>query len=71
MWDAREAAEWGMASRAFGEGEGVVVREVGALAVEIAGKSQIAMQAQEEVVNVGTSSSLFFPVWSWFYTALI
>ncbi len=29
--------------------------------MEIAGKSQIAVQAQEEVVNVGSSSSLFFP----------
>lgn len=67
MWGAREAAEWGMASRVVNEGEGVVVREAIALAVEIAGKSQIAVQAQKEAVNAGTSfcgSSLR----DWFYT---
>jgi enoyl-CoA hydratase len=55
MWSAQDAAEWGMASRVVGEGEGVVVREAIALAVEIAGKSQIAVQAQKEAVNAGTS----------------
>jgi len=70
MWDAREAAEWGMASRVVGEGEGVVIREAVALAVEIAGKSQIAVQAQKEAVNAGTSSSLFLPFLP-FYSALI
>jgi enoyl-CoA hydratase len=44
-----------MASRVAGEREGVVVREAIALAVEIAGKSQIAVQAQKEAVNAGTS----------------
>src|SRR6266403_316555 len=69
-WDAREDAEWGMASRVVGEGEGVVIREAVALAVEIAGKSQIAVQAQKEAVNAGTSSSLFLPFLP-FYSALI
>jgi enoyl-CoA hydratase len=55
MWNAQEAAEWGMASRVVAEGEGVVVREAIALAGEIAGKSQIAVQAQKEAVNAGTS----------------
>src|SRR5258708_4149346 len=70
MWGAREAAEWGMASRVVGEGEGVVVREAVALAVEIARKSQIAVQAQKEAVNAGTYlySLLVFFVPSWFYT---
>ncbi len=71
MWDVREAAEWDMASRVVGEGEGVVVRETVALAVEIAGKSQIAVQAPQEAVGVGTSSGLFLPFWPWFYSALI
>jgi hypothetical protein len=48
-----------MASRVVGGGEGegdgtAVVREVVALAGEIAGKSQIAVQAQKEAVNAGT-----------------
>ena len=43
-----------MASRVYGQGEGVVVREVIALALEIAGKSQIAVQGQEEAVNAST-----------------
>jgi enoyl-CoA hydratase len=63
MWSAQEAAAWGMASRVVGgcegegEGEGdgaAVVREAVALAGEIAGKSQIAVQAQKEAVNAGT-----------------
>ncbi len=57
MWSAQEAAAWGMASRVVGEGEGdgaAIVREVVALAGEIAGKSQIAVQAQKEAVNAGT-----------------
>jgi enoyl-CoA hydratase len=64
MWGAREAAEWGMASRVVGEGPGVVVREAVALAGEIAGKSQIAVQAQKEAVNAG--ASLFVCLSSWF-----
>ena len=65
MWSAQEAAAWGMASRvveaAEGEGEGegegsapAVVREAVELAGEIAGKSQIVVQAQKEAVNAGT-----------------
>ena len=63
MWSAQEAAAWGMASRVVGGGEGegegegdaaAVVREAVALAGEIAGKSQIAVQAQKEAVNAGT-----------------
>jgi len=60
MWSAQEAAAWGMASRVVGGGEGegeedgaAVVREAVALAGEIAGKSQIAVQAQKEAVNAG------------------
>ena len=60
MWSAQEAAEWGMANRVVGEGEGVVVREAVALAVEIAGKSQIAVQAQKEAVNAGMLLCFFF-----------
>jgi len=58
MWGAQEAAEWGMASRVVGEGEGVVVREAIALAAEIAGKSQIAVQAQKEAVNTAYEQGL-------------
>ncbi|KAI0279500.1 enoyl-CoA hydratase [Russula aff. rugulosa BPL654] len=58
MWNAQEAAEWGMASRVVAEGEGVVVREAIALAGEIAGKSQIAVQAQKEAVNAAYEQSL-------------
>jgi len=58
MWSAQEAAEWGMASRVVGEGEGVVVREAIALALEIAGKSQIAVQAQKEAVNAAYEQNL-------------
>ena len=59
MWSAQEAAAWGMASRVVGGGEGegdgaAVVREAAALAGEIAGKSQIVVQAQKEAVNAGT-----------------
>ena len=61
MWSAQEAAAWGMASRVVGGGDGegegdaaAVVREAVALAGEIAGKSQIAVQAQKEAVNAGT-----------------
>ena len=55
LWSGKEAVEWGMASSIVGEGEGVVVREAIALAVEAVGKSQIAVQAQEEAVYAGTS----------------
>jgi hypothetical protein len=37
-----------MVSRVVGEGEGVIVREAIALAVKIAGKSQVSVQAQKE-----------------------
>jgi len=57
-WGAREAVEWGMASRVVGEGEGEVVREAVKLAREIAGKSQIAVQAQKEAVNVAFEQGL-------------
>jgi hypothetical protein len=58
-----------MSGRVVGEGGRVVV-EVIALAVEIAEKSQIAVQARKEVVNAGTSSCLIF-FRSWFYTAVV
>jgi enoyl-CoA hydratase/carnithine racemase len=61
VWTAQEAVAWGMASRIAGEGEGAVVREAIALAAEIAGKSQLAVQAQKEAVNSGElRGSLFF-----------
>ena len=62
MWSAREAAEWGMVSRVVDEGNGGgdVVREAVTLAAEIAGKSQIAVQAQKEAVNAGTSFLFFY-----------
>ncbi|KAI0279502.1 hypothetical protein BGY98DRAFT_933164 [Russula aff. rugulosa BPL654] len=47
-----------MASRVAGEREGVVVREAIALAVEIAGKSQIAVLTQKEAVNAAYEQSL-------------
>ncbi|KAI0259204.1 enoyl-CoA hydratase [Gloeopeniophorella convolvens] len=52
MWSAQEALEWGMASRVVGAGDGEVVREAVALGKEIAGKSQLAVQAQKEAVNL-------------------
>ena len=62
VWTAQEAVAWGMASRIAGEGEGAVVREAIALAAEIAGKSQLAVQAQKEAVNSGElhGSHFFF-----------
>jgi len=70
MWRAQEAAAWGMASRVVGGGEGedegdgaAVVREAVALAGEIAGKSQIAVQAQKEAVNAGTFGFPGFSSW--------
>jgi enoyl-CoA hydratase len=50
---AEEAAQWGMISRIVGEGEGEVVNEAVRMAKEIAGKSQLAVQAGKEVVNAG------------------
>lgn len=52
---AQEAAQWGMISRIVGEGEGEVVKEAVKMAKEIAGKSQLAVQAGKEVVNAGTN----------------
>jgi enoyl-CoA hydratase len=70
MWNAQEAAAWGMASRVVGVGEGegdgdgaAVVREAVALAGEIAGKSQIVVQAQKEAVNAGTFGFPGFSSW--------
>ena len=53
-----QAAKWDMSSHIVGEGD-VIVCEAIALTVEIAEKSQIAVQAPKEVVNAGTSSALF------------
>ena len=50
---AKEAENWGMISRVVPEGEGEVVKEAVKMASEIAGKSQIAVQAGKEVVNAG------------------
>jgi hypothetical protein len=47
-----------MSSRVVGQGDGVVICEAVALAVEIAEKSQIAVQVQKDDVNAGTSSGL-------------
>ncbi|KAH9981115.1 ClpP/crotonase-like domain-containing protein [Lactifluus volemus] len=58
MWNAQEAVAWGMASRVVGEGEGAVVREAIELAVEIAAKSQVAVQAQKEAVNAAFEQGL-------------
>jgi enoyl-CoA hydratase len=52
---AQEAEKWGMVSRVVGEGEGEVVSEAIAMGVEIASKSQIAVQAGKDVVNTGMS----------------
>jgi len=70
MWSAREAVAWGMASRVVvgseeqqgegGVGVGAVVKEAVELAGEIAGKSQIVVQAQKEAVNAGTFFFSFF-----------
>jgi enoyl-CoA hydratase len=75
MWSAGEAVAWGMASRVVvgseeqqGEGGGVgaVVKEAVELAGEIAGKSQIVVQAQKEAVNAGT---VFFSFHHHFFLA--
>jgi enoyl-CoA hydratase len=85
MWSAQEAVAWGMASRVVvGSGSGAedrqqqqpegggsaVVKEAVELAGEIAGKSQIVVQAQKEAVNAGTFffSLVFFSFFfgSWF-----
>ena len=57
-----------MTIRVAGEREGVVVREAIALAVEIAGKCQIAVLTQKEAVNAGTSfcGPVFFLTLLWF-----
>ena len=59
-WSAHEAVAWGMASRVVEatttDGDGgvlPVVKEAVVLAREIAGKSQVAVQAQKEAVNTG------------------
>ncbi|KAH9036757.1 enoyl-CoA hydratase [Lactarius deliciosus] len=62
MWSAQDAVAWGMASRVV-EGDGAdgvlpVVREAVALAREIAAKSQVAVQAQKEAVNVAFEQGL-------------
>ncbi|KAH9027692.1 enoyl-CoA hydratase [Lactarius pseudohatsudake] len=62
MWSAQDAVAWGMASRVV-EGDGTdgvlpVVREAVALAREIAAKSQVAVQAQKEAVNVAFEQGL-------------
>jgi hypothetical protein len=44
-----------MVSRVVVKREGVIVRVAIALAVEIAEKSQVSVQAQKEAVNAGTS----------------
>jgi enoyl-CoA hydratase len=71
MWNAEEAVAWGMASRVAGEGEGAVVREAIALAVEIAGKSQLVVQAQKEAVTAGecrsSSTNAFSFFWGGFF----
>lgn len=48
---AQEASDWGMVSRVVSEGE--VVKEAVKVAMEIASKSQIAVQAGKEAVNAG------------------
>ena len=55
----REASEWGMSGRVAGESGGVVICETVVLAVEIAEKSRIAVQAQKQAVNVGTFPGLY------------
>jgi enoyl-CoA hydratase len=76
MWSAGEAVAWGMASRVVvgseqqqGEGGSAVVKEAVELAGEIAGKSQIVVQAQKEAVNAGTFFFLFLVFFgSWFFS---
>lgn len=64
MWSAQDAVAWGIASRVVeagaAEADGVlpVVREAVALAREIAAKSQVAVQAQKEAVNVAFEQGL-------------
>jgi enoyl-CoA hydratase len=52
---AQEAEKWGMVSRVVGDGEGEVVKEAVAMAKDIAGYGQIAVQAGKEAVNAGSS----------------
>ena len=58
MISAQEASDIGMISRVVGDGEGEVVKEAVKMAKEIAGKSQIAVQAGKEVVNAAYELSL-------------
>ncbi|KAH8982719.1 enoyl-CoA hydratase [Lactarius akahatsu] len=63
MWSAQDAVAWGMASRVVEAGDAAdgvlpVVREAVALAREIAAKSQVAVQAQKEAVNVAFEQGL-------------
>jgi len=63
MWSAQEAVAWGMASRVVDAPKGddgvlPVVKEAVALAKEIAGKSQVAVQAQKEAVNAAFEQGL-------------
>ncbi|KAF8264600.1 ClpP/crotonase-like domain-containing protein [Lactarius quietus] len=55
MWSAQEAVAWGMARD---DGVLPVVKEAVALAKEIAGKSQVAVQAQKEAVNAAFEQGL-------------
>ncbi|KAF8260656.1 ClpP/crotonase-like domain-containing protein [Lactarius quietus] len=54
MWSAQEAVAWGMASRVIDAPKG----DDGVLPVEIAGKSQVAVQAQKEAVNAAFEQGL-------------
>jgi enoyl-CoA hydratase/carnithine racemase len=52
-FSAKEAETWGLVSRVVGEGEGEVVKEAVGLAVTIASKGGIAVQAAKEAVDAG------------------
>jgi len=67
MWDAREAAEWGMASRVVGEGEARPVRS----SWRLRGRARLPCRRRRRSSMLARPLVFFFPVWSWFYTALI
>ncbi|KAF8478347.1 enoyl-CoA hydratase/isomerase family protein [Gautieria morchelliformis] len=57
-FSAKEAETWGRVSRVVGEGEGEVVQEAVKLAVTIASKGGIAVQAAKEAVDAAYELSL-------------
>jgi enoyl-CoA hydratase len=62
-FSAKEAETWGLVSRVVGEGEGEVVKEAVGLAVTIASKGGIAVQAAKEAVDAGKQRRIVQIIW--------